>query len=136
MVGQLEMLAHPVGHLAPAGQRHRRVAVDRAGRLDEVEDGLVVLERLGRELVELPAVEPELPAGQVSHIAIEEAIGVADGCCDIAEKITDHKRGALEDAHLAVTHELSPHRELTHDTGSSHTTMAGPLGVRPDLQME
>ena len=28
--------------------------------------------------VQLPPVEPQLPARQVTHVAIEEAIGVAD----------------------------------------------------------
>jgi hypothetical protein len=58
VVLHLDHLAHATGHLAPPDHRERGVLVDRAGRLDQEERRLVVLDRLGGEDVRLAAVEP------------------------------------------------------------------------------
>jgi hypothetical protein len=104
MVGKLQMLAQAVGHFPSADQRHRGITIYCAGGLNQVEDGLVVLQGLRGEGVELAAVEPQLPAGQVSHVAIKEAVGVPDRTGHVAQAVADHKGRTLENAHLTIRH--------------------------------
>src|SRR5262249_11855571 len=93
------------------------------------------LEGLRGQDVQLASVETQLPAREVTHVAVEQAEGVADGVRDVSQPVADHERGALEDADLSVRHGARPWRtdlsEGTTKAGWPRAQPAPPIGVIP-----
>src|SRR6266508_3956987 len=65
---------------------------------------IVVLDRLAGQRVELAAVEPQHPAGEVAHVPVEQAGRVVGAGLDVAVHVADDEGAPFQDLHLPRLH--------------------------------
>ena len=99
-----ELFVEPVSDRAPADHRQLRVDVHRARTRYEEEARLEVLEVVDRERIQLLAVHGQDPPGEEAGVEREQAGRIGERRLDVAARVTDHKRVAVEDRDEIVAH--------------------------------
>ena len=94
----------PVADRAPADHRQLRVDVHRARTRYEEEARLEVLQVVDRERIQPLAVHGQDPSGEEAGVEREQAGRIGERRLDVAARVADHERVAVEDRDEIVAH--------------------------------
>ena len=108
VVEERELLVEAVAHGPLADHRQLGVDVDGARARDEEEARLEVLQVVGGERVQALAVDGEHPHREEARVEREQPGGVGERGLDVAPRVADHERIALEDLDEIVAHDVLP----------------------------
>ena len=105
VVQDRQLLVEAVADRALADHRELRVDVDGAGAGHEEEARLEVLQVVDRERVEPLTVHRQHPLREEAGVEGEEAGRVAERRLDVAARVADDERVAVEDLDETVVHD-------------------------------